>query len=157
MFRNARHTFRNECLVFYSHGFRCPAPGAKLCTQVRICRDKCMHPGKDQITTMHGCNPASTWQTVFPRVFGMRAVCLCLLTSCENCAHARGCEQLLLSLIIFTGCLVLTVVVVGVYLLPTTNDVWANRARKIRAQSCILQLEVEVLRPENLMQSQLCA
>ena len=32
-----------------------------------------------------------------------------------------------------------------------------HRARKIRAQSRILRLEREVLRPENFVQSQLCA
>ena len=32
-----------------------------------------------------------------------------------------------------------------------------HRARKIRAHSRILRLEREVLRPENLVQSQLCA
>ena len=34
---------------------------------------------------------------------------------------------------------------------------WDFRARKIRAHSRILRLEREVLRPENLVQSQLCA
>ena len=34
---------------------------------------------------------------------------------------------------------------------------WQIRARKIRAHSRILRLESEVLRPENLVQSQLCA
>ena len=32
-----------------------------------------------------------------------------------------------------------------------------SRARKIRAHSRILRLEREILRPENLVQSQLCA
>ena len=35
--------------------------------------------------------------------------------------------------------------------------VWDHRARKIRAHSRILRLEREILRPENLVQSQLCA
>ena len=47
----------------------------------------------------------------------------CLNTGCGTCAHARGCEQLLLSSIFRFCCLALSS---SVFLLPTVKNVGAG-------------------------------